>query len=63
MQVIYDLILQLNIGKGSLGTGRIDYFKYILDRVKVAEKKKTISDKAAYIKTILLNEFRKGDAE
>lgn len=63
MQVIYDLILQLDIDKGSNGTGRIDYFKYILDRVKVAEKKKRISDKAAYIKTILLNELRKGDAE
>lgn len=61
MQVIYDLILQLDIDKGSLGTGRIDYFKYILDRVKVAEKKKPISDKAAYIKTTLLNELRKGD--
>lgn len=63
MQVIYDLILQLDIDKGSNGTGRIDYFKYILDRVKVAETKKRISDKAAYIKTTLLNELRKGDAE
>ena len=66
MQVIYDLILQLDISKGNEGTGRIDYFKYCYDRLKLAATKKTINDKGAYITRMLLNELDKkqgGDAE
>ena len=57
MQVIYDLLLQLNIDKGKDGTGRVDYFKYLVDRMKVAETKKPIKDHSAYIKAMLLKEI------
>ena len=57
MQVIFDLLLQLGITKGKEGTGRIDYFKYLVDRMKVAETKKPIKDHAAYIKAMILKEI------
>lgn len=58
MQIIYDLIIQLGVEKGTYGTGRIDYFKFILNRVAVAEKNEHIRNRAAYIKRMLLNEIK-----
>ena len=60
MQVIYDLILKLNVSKGEYGTGRVDYFKYRYDRMLIAETKTPIRDRGAYIRGMLTKQI-KGD--